>query len=458
MRPVRPEAQGRAAGPPRVTRVFAHSPSEAPDAPVVVTRMPDFERLGERALLLARPGDVVCLAQPVEPAYLEFLGSLSIGPRAEDVLVIPGVLPGTGISERLCADADAFDRLASRLTGSGPILVSPFFATAAAEALTRALGERLARPTGLLGGPPALVRRLHEKRVARRLARRLGIPIAPGEVVRISRDDGASSRDLSALRAAILRRARETGRAIVRGSSGASGSSTFTVDARGIEESLGAIVGRTDNRTYVVEPFYEVAASPNVEIIVEEGAVRAAATDQLLDGALVYQGSVHPSRARLLPEMLASARALGAWMRERGFAGRAGFDFIERTGQSPPGYFLTEINPRINGASYPLALLGRLVRRAERLGVPTPAAFRTRSVATAARDFADLARLSGGLLYDPARGEGIVPWSVAALEFGKVGIAAFAASPGRAEGIFVDFASRAAAFDPSPTAARSVRA
>ncbi|HET9333206.1 MAG TPA: peptide ligase PGM1-related protein [Gemmatimonadota bacterium] len=433
-----------------MTRVFVHSPSEAPDAPVVVTRMPDFERLGERALLLARPGDVVCLAHPVEPGYLEFLGSLSIGPRAEDVLVIPGVVPGTGLSQRLCADADSLDRLASRLIGFGPILVSPFFATPAADALSRALGERLARPAGLLGGPPALVRRLHEKRVTRRLARRLGIPIAPGEVVRISGSPAPSSSDLSALRAAIQRRSSETGRAIVRGSSGASGSSTFTADARGIEASLEAIAGRTDNRAYVVEPLYEAAASPNVEVIVEEGALRAAATDQLLDGALAYQGSVHPSGARRLPEMLASARALAAWMRGGGFAGRAGFDFVERTGQSLPGYFLTEINPRINGASYPLALLGRLARRAERLGVPTPAAFRTRSVASSARDFDDLARLSGGLLYDPARGEGVVPWSVAALEFGKVGIASFAASPERAEEIFADFASRAEAFDPSP--------
>jgi hypothetical protein len=403
--------------------------------------MPDLEQLGERALLLARPGDVVCLAQPVEAEYFEFLRSLSIGPRAEDVLVIPGVTPGTGLSERVGADPDAFDRLAARLAGSGPILVSPYFATPLAEALARALSERLGRPTRLLGGPSALVRRLHEKRIALRLARRLGVPTAPGEIVRIA-SGAPPPRDISALRAAILRRTRETGRAIVRGSSGASGSSTFTTDGLGIEASLQAIAARTDNRFYLVEPLYEAIASPNVEVVVGEGAVRAAATDQLLDGALVYEGSVHPSRARRLPEMLAASRALAAWMRERGFVGRAGFDFVERAGQGAPAWFLTEINPRINGASYPVALLDRLARRAQRLGVPPPAAFRCRSVATPATDFDDLVRLSGGLLYDPARGEGIVPYSVAALEFGKVGIASFAASPERAEEIFGESTTR----------------
>jgi hypothetical protein len=355
------------------------------------------------------------------------------------------------------ADPDAFDRLAARLAGAGPILVCPYFATPAAEALARALSERLGRPTRLLGGPSALVRRLHEKRIALRLARRLGVPTAPGEIVRIA-SGAPSPRDISALRAAILRSARETGRAIVRGSSGASGSSTFTTDGLGIEASLQEIAARTDNRFYLVEPLYEAISSPNVEVVVGEGAVRAAATDQLLDGALVYEGSVHPSRARRLPEMLAASRAIADWMRERGFAGRAGFDFVERAGEVGPAWFLTEINPRINGASYPVALLDRLARRAERWSAPSPAAFRTRSVPTRARDFHSLARGSGDLLYDPGRGEGIVPYSVAAMEFGKVGIAAFAARPERAEEIFADFASRVAACEPSPGPASPVRA
>lgn len=428
-------------------RVFVHSPSEAPDARTVTTRMPEFECLGERALLLARPGDVVCVAQPVDPAYLEFLGSLSIGPRAEDVLTVPGVVPGAGLSERLLADPSALDRLAGRLAGSGPVALSPFFTTPAAEGLARALGTRLGRPVRALAGPSGLVRRLHDKRFARRLARRLGIPIAPGEAVRVGRG-GAAGADLSALRAAVLRRSRETGRAIVRGSSGASGSSTFVTDASGIEATLDAIAARTDNAVYVVEPFFAAAVSPNVAFTVdpESGDVRAAATDQVLDDALVYRGSVHPSRARRLPEMLADARALAGWMRDRGFTGYGGVDFVERAGDpAGPGYFLTEINPRINGASYPLALLARLRRRTTARGGPPPRAFRTGGLALDARDFEPVGRLAGSLLFDLARGEGVVPLAVAGLAFGKLGLASFAATRERAEEIFGEVVRRARA-------------
>jgi hypothetical protein len=41
------------------------------------------------------------------------------------------------------------------------------------------------------------------------------------------------------------------------------------------------------------------------------------------------------------------------------------------------------------------------------------------------------------------------------MEFGKVGIAAFAARPERADEIFADFASRVAASAPSPSPVRA---
>ena len=451
----RAEASGARGG----IRVFVHSPSEAPDARSVTTRMPEFECLGERALLLARPGDVVCVAQAVDPAYLDFLGSLTIGPRAEDVLMVPGVVPGAGLSDRLLADPSALERLAGRLAGSGPLVLSPFFTTPAAEALARALGTRLGRPARALAGPPGLVRRLHDKRFARRLARRLGIPTAPGESVRVGRGRAVGA-DLSALRTAMLRRSRETGRAIVRGSSGASGSSTYVTDASGVEATLGAIAARTDNSIYLVEPFFEAAVSPNVAFTVDplSGDVRAAATDQVLDDALVYRGSLHPSCARRLPEMLADARALAGWMRDRGFTGHGGVDFVERAGgPAGPGYFLTEINPRINGASYPLALLDRLARRAAGRGAPPPRAFRTGGLAVDAHDFDAVARLAGSLLFDLARGEGVVPFAVAGLAFGKLGLASFAATRERAKEIFGDVVARAGTMR-SPVHPRTVGA
>jgi hypothetical protein len=421
-----------------VTSVFLHSPSEAPDAQVVFHQVPGLEGFAERSLFLARPGDVVCLSQPVDPAYLEFLRSLAIGPRPEDILVIQGIVPGTGLSRRILEDPDSFDRLATRLAAARRVRLWPYFAPPSADVLAKVLGARLGVSTEVVGGPPRLIRLLHDKRFARRLAKRLGIPLAPSGTVRVS--GGYAD-----LREAMGRAVRTTGRVIVRGASGAFGSSTFVCDARGIDAAVKAIARRTDNVSYLVAPFFPIGSSPNLEIVVDpdSGAIRVAATEQILNEALVHQGSVHPARAARLPEMEEAATSLAAWMRDRGFRGRAGFDFVET--EAGPPFFLTEINPRFNAASYTLALLARLERLAQRRGAPAPRAFRARVVPAEADGFDSLARSAGALLYDPARGEGAIPYTVARLAHGVVGIAAFAQTRERAEAIFAEIAGRLAA-------------
>ena len=408
------------------TRLFVHSPSEVPDAPTIAEQIPEFERYGERALLLASQGDVVCVAREVDERYLSFLDSLEIGPRRDDIVVIEGVLPGAGISARLIRDPDSLDRVLRRLGGSESLVVCPFFTTRDVLAIGRALSQRLSRPVRVEGGPPGLVLRLHDKSAARALAMSLGIPVAPGEVVRTATPGGGSHQDVSAIRRAIERWSGATGHVIVRGSSGSSGSSIFTTRSGDIEGMLHAIGERTDNSVYLVEPLFEASASPNVEIVVEPGiplSRHVGVTEQILDSALVYKGSIHPSRATRVPQMVQDSLELAAWMRRRGFTGRVGFDFVEHAGTGyDPGHFLTEINPRINGASYPLALLGRLAGLARRRAAPAPAAFRTGYVRVRTRDLGELMRLSRSLLYDPARAEGLVFYTVGVLCLGKVGI------------------------------------
>ncbi len=208
------------------------------------------------------------------------------------------------------------------------------------------------------------------------------------------------------------------------------------------------ILERTDNALYLVEPLFEARFSPKGEILAEPDMPtgRAGVTEQVLDGNLVYAGSVYPSRARRLPRMVEDSHRIATWMRERGFTGRVGFDFVEH--EEPGGafeHFLTEINPRINGASYPLALLRRLSALAGRLRAPAPGAFRTAWVCVGATAFVQLAGLSRPLLYDPALGEGVVPYSVGGLDVGKVGIACLARGPEVAEELQREFVRLAGA-------------
>jgi hypothetical protein len=136
--------------------------------------------------------------------------------------------------------------------------------------------------------------------------------------------------------------------------------------------------------------------------------------------------------------MVDDALAIAAWMRRRGFSGRAGFDFVEHErADGATAYFLTESNPRVNGASYPLALLARLAERAGG-GAPAPAAISSTNVAVAPRDFAGLEALCGALLYTLQRGEGVIPYAVGALAAGKVGIACFGPNPARVDALFAE--------------------
>ena len=380
------------------TTVFLHSPSEAPDARTVALQVPEFEWYGERALLLARPSDIVAVAHPVDERYLRYLHTLGIGPRFENVIVVEGVSPGAGLSEVLGAQPAAIERLAERLLGVESVVLSPFFATPAIEALASALGQLRGRPVQVAGGPPELVRKLHDKPFLRGLAQSLQIPVAPGEVVVLPRSAERTPLDLDPLRRAIERRMHTTGRVIVRGASGASGSSTFLAGPDEIEAAVESIAARTDNRVYLVEPLFPATSSPNVEVVVETGDAppRVGVTDQVLNVDLVYLGSVWPSSASRAKEMVDDALAIAAWMRRRGFFGRAGFDFVEHERADGAAYFVTESNPRVNGASYPLALLARLAERAGG-GAPAPAAFRSSNVAVAPRDFAGLEALCGAL-------------------------------------------------------------
>ena len=428
------------------TYVFLHSPSEAPDARMIALQVPEFEWYGERALLLARESDLVGVAHPVDERYLRYLHALGIGPRFENVFMVEGVEPGRGLSERLSEDSASLERLARHLRKSACIVLSPFFGTSASVAVGNALGALLGRSVEVVGGPPELVRQVHEKRFARELAQSLGIPVAPGDVVTIPFPSDRRPGDLDDLRRSIERRAATTGRVIVRGSSGASGSSTFTLLPDDVDGVVDAIGRRTDNTVYLVEPFFEATISPNVEVVIDPGRAvhpKVAVTDQILSPELVYLGSTYPSSARRKTDMVSDSLAIVDWMRSRGFSGRIGFDFVEhdRGDDGGAGYFLTEINPRVNGASYPVALIARLTAAKGRVGAPAPAAFRTSNVGVAVRDFNGLEALCRSLLYDPESGDGVVPHTVGALPVGKVGVACFGDSPSRVEELFAEFVS-----------------
>ena len=385
----------------------------------------------------------MCVPRPVDPGYLGFLAGLGLGPRPEHVIVAGGNGRGAGrsLAERLLCEPAVLSR-AARALGAGEVTIEPYAATTE----VMALAEVMERETGIpvrMDGSPRITKYADQKHHMRAKAQELGIPVAEGEVAELAYPGGRRRRDLEPVRAAIERQLRKSARVIVRGASGASGSSTFVV-GRGGEDTdsvLRRLAVRADNRIYLVEAMVEAAVSPNVQIHIradDAPLVCAGITDQRWGRGLTHSGNQLPSSARTVDAMEAWARILANWMRCQGYTGLVGFDFVEYRDPLTGGVrtILAEVNPRVNGGTYPLAARARLNAAAGRAGRPQAAAFVSGTVETRATSFARVKAAIGHLLFDPDRGTGVVPYATGCLEHGQCSLVALAGSRLRAAEVY----------------------
>jgi hypothetical protein len=377
-----------ALGGPDTVQVFSHDVASLPEIRYIKRHLPAYERYTERALLLAREHDIVLTREPVDADYREFLRRLGLGPG-----------PGRVVS--------SVDKAAGLIGDSFRVVLNPYIVTGRELRLRAALQARLGRAVALFGGRSDIVRHANRKDRVYAKARRLGVPVAPGEVVRL-----ATPGHLAPVRRAIEKYRRVTGSALVCAREGSAGSSHAVVDHDGRDVAL-MLRRLPAGVAYLVQVPQPVTVSPNLQLVVppERGPMPCvSASDQRLHDRIVYQGNLFPSVARTLPAMLESARRLGRWLQSEGYAGLVGFDFCEytdpRTGETC--HFLAEINPRVNGATYPRALMERLGARA----------CATTSLPTTARSFAELRDRLGARLYSPAARHGAVPYNAGCLTAG----------------------------------------
>jgi hypothetical protein len=413
-----------------VTQLFVHSSTSLHDYATLVARTPNVAfSTPKRALLLAEEHDIVCLASPIDPDFFAFLEELGLGPRRESIVVLADGAPpaaATSLAQRLLSRRDVLERVGALVPAERRVVVSPYVVSDWEVQLVGALSQVLGRAVGLLGGNPGIVDRAYRKHIVKAKARELGVPVVDGDVVALDapRDGGAA--DVTVLREAIARQRARTGRVLVRGSYGTAATSTFIAgpDAESTDQLLAEIARRDDNRFYVVEPLVDFVVSPNVQMYVDpfDGGIECLnITDQTWHGELRHGGNVFPSRAATAPEMGAAAARIAEWMRDRGYTGIVGFDFVEYLDpQGAARFFLAEANPRINGATYPTKVVERLARLQERAARPAPRAFATRRVHTRARTFAEFRELHGEIFFNAKTGRGIVPLTPVSAVSGRV--------------------------------------
>jgi hypothetical protein len=413
-------------------RILAHGKtslaSSAADEAEFNAVLPGLDLDDQRALLMARRQDVVCTLNPAEDAYLDYLDSIGIGPARERIITLPagsGDANNLGLPGRLASDPGTLQHIAELIPPETAAVLEPYIATEAEFALARTLGAARGGEVTVLGGNAEVVERANRKHEVRALVQELGLPVADGEVVVLGGGEGGRPVDTAPLKPALERHLRRTGRVILRGSRGAAGSAVRVV-AQTSESILAALnwaAGRPQDPTYLVEVMLPITVSPNIQMYIDEAGVhRVGASDQRLNGALLHQGNVYPTHAQTIEEMLDCSDVLADRLRREGYTGLVGIDFCEheeeRTGR--PRAFLAEVNPRINGSTYPLVLASLLDPDNTKIG-----GFVCGPIRSAARSFTELADRHGNLLLDRRTCRGALPYNVGYLPRGLCHVVVF---------------------------------
>jgi hypothetical protein len=436
-------------GDSNVIQIFVHSVTSLGNLVELAATVPGIEKYPERALLIARPDDIVCVAGIVDKDYLQFLSSLGIGPRNGNVLVGSKNVhrdSNVSLSDLIMRNDDALLRIKNLIKRDKQIVLNPFIVTLKEFKLAATMERLLDNNVHLLGGNSFIVDYANRKHNIRAKAIELGIRVPDGETVDLELGQNGKPYDLTPIQVAINKYIHKTGKVIIKGSYGASGFSIIIVESspESVNNALSKIANSAGNSIYIVEEMLEVTFSPNILMHIKPDCGRISCvcvTDQLLSDDLIHQGNAYPSSARTLPDMINSAQGVSKWLQGKGYSGLVGFDFGE---YSVPGtreikHFLAEINPRINAATYPKSLMEHLNRKQRQKGAPYIEAFVSANIKTNARSFAELHESYGHLFFKPEIGKGLVPYNVGCLENGKFTMAFFGKSRNEVEEMYEDF-------------------
>lgn len=432
-----------------VTHIFTHHWTSGFNLEVLKAYAPGYQHVDQRALLLARPDDVVCIVGGVDQAYLQFLSLLELGPKRDHLIELPVKSGGEAempLTQLLMRDSKALDTICRLVSKKSIVILNPYYASPLEWQCATEMQRRFSKPVHVLGGNPATVENANLKHFMHGKARELGIPVAPGEIVELQLFADGNDVDLTPLQKAIDRYLHYTGRVIVRATDLLTKLTRLVVETKGnsIEEAFENPERRPLSNVYLVQVMYDIITTPNVQLFVTpwRGPISCiSVTDQYLDRDLAHKGNVFPSESALVPDMLQSARTLAQWLQTEGYTGFVGFDFVEyfHPESGTRKHLLAEVNGRVNEATYSSFLIEHLNAVQMRRGRPFIQAFRSAKISTKVRSFAELREVCGHIFFNPETGGGAIPYNIGRLPYGRCDVALLGQSRKEVEDLYQIF-------------------
>jgi hypothetical protein len=430
-----------------VTQIFLHDVVSFESELEQTATVPGREKDLEKALVIARPHDLVCVSFGTDPAQMELLRNLGIGPASEKVIRLnEDAVSGRGVSyaKALLGDLRQMDEICQKIPPTGSIVLNPYISSPECYQLAQELGSRIGREVTVTGGAVDIVRRCIQKQLVNKKARDLDIPVASGETVELEITDEGIPSNLRPIEEAIRRQIKIGGAAIVKSAVAVLASKIIQVrgEQDSIEAALHQIECNIGHSLYMVEVRYDVTVSPNILFYVgpDGEAVRCVGiTDQRLSEQLAHQGNIFPSRAQTLGPMLKAAQRFSEWLQAEAYCGIVGYDFCEHIDRQSgrPSFFLAEVNPRINGSVYPLSILAHLAQSYRDCRKPSSPAFvSSKWLQIKARSLEEMMEKFGHFFFSSGKTAGIIPYNTSSLDKGMVDVVAVGESMTEASDLF----------------------
>lgn len=334
-----------------------------------------FERLGNlaytyRALLLARPGDLVTIGLDRSPAFERYCAE-TLGLGEVEILEPAPSNAMNSLAARCARDPRVIERLAQCARRNGGLNIVPYMGTGGVWALAGAVAARTDAPVRVAAPPPRLVRRVNDKIwFSRCVDHLIGTRAVPAV------ETAAGSAMLAAKVAAF---ARSHASVAVKLPDSASSKGNLVFDAaslapqplarlrRHLLERMRRAGWRDDFPVLVTAWEKPVLASPSVHLWIPEQGTGDPIVEAVFDQHLIGAGGEFAGAA---PSTLPSAwqrrlgceaALLGAVFQDLGYFGRCSFDaIVVGSDLERAGLHWIECNGRWGGVSLPLTVASRL--------------------------------------------------------------------------------------------------